>query len=252
MWPVNEFELQVAAPHGGVPEDLRLYAETKVRAAAHAAPRAVLFGRVTLSQHVNPSTARPATAKASLDVSGRMVRAHVAAPGMREAIDLLEERLRRRLEILSEHLEERRSSTGVSAPGEWRHGSLPGERPDYFPRPREEREVVRHKSYELAAVTPEEAALDLELLDYDFHLFSNVKTGDEAVVYRRPDRTLALATISPDATLDDAIERLELTGARFVFFRNAATGRGTVLYHRYDGHYGLITPAEPGAAAGTT
>jgi ribosome-associated translation inhibitor RaiA len=247
MSAVDEFELQVVAPHGHVGRDMRQYAETKVRAAARVAPRPVLFGRVTLSQHVNPSTERRATAKASLDVGDRPVRAHVAAATIREAIDLLEERLRRRLEILTEHLQELRTSSGVSGPGEWRHASLPAERLEYFPRPEEEREVVRHKTYELASVTPQEAALDLELLDYDFHLFTNAETGEEAVVYRKPDGSLELAASPAEETVETAIERLELTAEPFVFFRDTVTRRGNLLYYRYDGHYGLITPVESGA-----
>jgi ribosome-associated translation inhibitor RaiA len=243
MAAVNEFEVQVVAPHGHVPDEVRLYAAERVRHAARIAPRPVLFARLTLSQHENPATERPAAAKATLDVSGRPVRAHVAAGTMREAVDLLEARLRRRLEILSEHLEQQRSETGVSAPGEWRHGSLPAQRPPFFPRPVEERQIVRRKTYELASVEPAEAALDLELLDFDFHLFTNSETGREAVVFRQPDGTLELLLEVPEETPAEAIERLELTGAPFVFFRDPATGRGNLLYHRYDGHYGLVTPA---------
>jgi ribosome-associated translation inhibitor RaiA len=236
-----DFELELTT-RGPVGDRLRDYAEAKVRRAARTAPRPVLFARVTLTEHENPSTQRPAAAKAGLDVSGRLVRAHVAAPTMTEAVDLLADRLERALGILSEHLEARRQETGLAAPGEWRHGDVPTARPNHFPRPVEERELVEHKTYEIGAVTAEEAAFDMELLGHDFYLFTNVDTGKDAVLYRL-DGKIGLLEQAPELSVEEAEERLDASGEPFVFFLDAETGRGRVLYHRYDGHYGLIMPA---------
>jgi hypothetical protein len=161
---------------------------------------------------------------------------------MTEAVDLLADRLERRLTILSEHTEAKRSETGMAEPGTWRHGDLPTDRPSTFPRPAEEREIIRHKTYELSALTPKDAALDMELMAYDFHLFTNLDTGKDAVIARR-DGEVVLLEEAPELTLEQASERLDVTGDPFVFFVDAASNRGTVLYRRYDGHYGLITPA---------
>jgi hypothetical protein len=203
----------------------------------------VLAGRVALGQHENPSVERPATAKASLDLSGMRVRAQVAAPTVREAIDRLEARLERQLEIAAERQQSRKAESGLPAPGAWRHGSIPTHRPAYFDRPSDERQVVRRKAFEYGEATPLEAALDMELLDNDFHLFRNADTGLDTVVYRRADGSLALLEPAAEETVAEATERLEVTGHRFVFFRDAGSGRGQVLYHRYDGHYGLLSPA---------
>jgi ribosome-associated translation inhibitor RaiA len=236
-----DFELELTT-RGPVGDRLRDYAETKVRRAARGAPRPVLFARVALTEHENPSTLRPAAAKAALDVSGRLVRAHVAAPTMTEAVDLLADRLERRLGILSEHLDARRHEAGTATPGEWRHGDLPTARPPFFPRPVDEREVVEHKTYEIGSVTPLEAALDMELLGHDFYLFTNADTGKDAVLYR-VDGRVELLEQAPELTVSEAEVRLDAGGEPFVFFVDRGSGRGRVLYHRYDGHYGLITPA---------
>lgn len=226
---------------------------------ARFASRPVLHGRIVLRVHHDPTRERPAVANASLDVGGRIVRAHVAAEQMPEAIDLLERRLRRNVEAVEEVARAHRHDSDVARPGEWRHGSLPAERPEYFPRPAEERELIRRKTFALSTLTPDEAALEMNVLDYDFHLFTNAETGDENVVCRVPDGTISLIAISPVScetaatiTIDpvpaavmlpeDAIERLNVTGERFVFYVEAQTRRGTVLYRRYDGHYGLIEP----------
>ena len=124
---------------------------------------------------------------------------------------------------------------------------------------------MRHKSFEPAQATPDEAVFDMEQLDYDVHLFTDVNTGQDAVVragstgYRlarlqpldRPEPVTAVPlTVSdrpaPRLTLPDAIDRLNLTDRPFIFFADATDAtdvRGRLLYHRHDGHYGLITPA---------
>lgn len=245
--------------HGRVGGSATAYAEGKVRRACRAAPAPVLYARVALTHHGNPSLERPYTAKARVDVGGRLVRAHVAAESATAAVDALEERLRRQLARLAERREERRRRTGGHAPGEWRHGSLPSSRPEHFRRPAEERRVMRRKTFALAALTPDEAALELDLLDHDFHLFTDLVSAEEAVVFRS-DGDLGIqclegsiraivpppfvpTTPAPTMTLAAAIEELDLLDARFVFFRDSATRRGAVVYRRYDGHYGLVLPA---------
>jgi hypothetical protein len=112
-------------------------------------------------------------------------------------------------------------------------------------------------------MTPDEAAFDMDMLDYDFHLFTDADTGLDSVLSRAALGTFELAQLRPSRgmrplsalpltynpqpaprlTVSEATERLQLSGRPFVFFENSSTGRGNVLYHRYDGNYGLITPA---------
>ena len=248
-----------------LPREYSDYARTKIAALERATREPILYARVRLDQAPNPAVPRPAIAQANLDVNGRLVRAQVAGSDMYEAIDLLQERLRRRLVRLAQHWEARRGGVPLKQPlepHEWRHGSEPTHRPDYFPRPPEERRIVRRKSFTLEEETPDEAAFDMEMMGYDFHLFTDTETGQDSVLYRkdggyrlaqpeprlqRTDPVAVPLTISkhpaPRLSVDEAVERLNLTGLPFVFFVNSETGRGNVLYHRYDGHYGLITPA---------
>jgi ribosome-associated translation inhibitor RaiA len=206
----------------------------------------ILFVRVTLILEPDPARERPAIAQAVLDVNGRPVRAHVASRDMREAINHLEERLRHQLEILTEHRQERRKHGAVPRKeGEWRHGYPPSHRPDFFPRPVEERQVVSRQPPAGRPMTPEEAADEMELLDCDFHLFVDVSTGEESVIWREPDGALHRAPLggsSPRPVLQqaEAVAMLDLSGQAFVFYRDAGSGRGAVVYHRYDGHYGLL------------
>jgi len=52
--------------------------------------------------------------------------------------------------------------------------------------------IVKRKSFELMNMTPEAAALRMQLLDHPFFLFHNVETGRCGVVYVRDDHTLGL------------------------------------------------------------
>lgn len=120
-----------------------------------------------------------------------------------------------------------------------------------------ERQIVRRKTFASEPMTDEQAIWEMRLLDHDFFLYTNADTGEESVVYLRPDGTPALAQVTPASggpfsvdpvpapvmLIDGAVERLNLTGEPFLFFVDAQTRRGNVVYRRYDGHYGVLIPA---------
>jgi ribosome-associated translation inhibitor RaiA len=253
----------VVQARGEVSQAERAYAQAKIARVERLAPGPVLFARVDLTAHSDPARERPAFAKAELDVDGRLVRAHVAAATMPEAIDRLEERLRDRVERFAHHREAEHLRHRGGGLHEWRHGDEPTSRPSYFPRPVGERELVRHKTYSVGTTSPEEAVVELELLDHDFYLFTNRETREDNVVARSDDGGYELLEPAATCTLDEnaaPVRRspvrpstLELDTARelldegdlpFVFFVDPLTRRGRVLYRRYDGHYGLIVPSD--------
>ena len=94
--------------------------------------------------------------------------------------------------------------------------------------PPEEREVVAHKSFAIDRATLDEAAFDMEVLDYDFFLFTDADDGRDKVVHRDADGEVHLATEPPNESVDEALERLDAGGEPFVFFCDVDTrpGRG--------------------------
>jgi ribosome-associated translation inhibitor RaiA len=250
----------VVFTRGPVRNEESTYAQRKLERLAARARDPVLFARVELTAHDDRARERPAFAKAELDVNGQMVRAHAAAATMHEAIDELDARLRQRLERAAHRQgDERLRSRGDGT--QWQHGAYSVARPVYFPRPPDEREIVRHKTFSWGAMTPDEATADLDALDHDFYLFVNAETGEDNVIARadvgyevhEPSATCSLQeTALPVVhsserpvrrTTEDARQVLDLTDRPFVFYLDPASGRGRVLYRRYDGHYGLIVPA---------
>jgi ribosome-associated translation inhibitor RaiA len=248
--------------HGRVADGSAELAEARVSSLLRAASEPVLSARVTLAVAADPAVARPAVAQATLDLNGRVVRAQAAEQTMRAAIEQMADRLRVRLGRAARNWAARRGAIPAAEPGEWRHQAIPAHRPPYFPRPAGQRAVISHASYAARPETPGEAIAELDLLDYDLHLFTERSTGQDSVIYRalggyrlamahpKPGRlgplpgTVTVSTLpAPRLSVREAAGRLDATGQPFTFFTDADTGRGCVIYHRYDGHYGLLLPS---------
>jgi ribosome-associated translation inhibitor RaiA len=242
---------------GEMPLGVREYASEKIAHTTRLARRSVLAAHVVVDHSPDPAIASPFRVEATLDVAGRPVRAEGAGVRPREAVDVVVERLERQVVELVDRWEDRSRWLGTAHEGEWRHGTLPAQRPGWFPRPAEEREVVRRKSFAVEPQTADEAAYDLDALGHDFRLFVDVASGRDALVHRREDGLYGVMGLGADAGLPEtataepgppeldeqqAIQRLDDGGEPFVFYTDTGTGRGHVLYRRYDGHYGLITP----------
>ncbi|MGZ4506092.1 MAG: ribosome hibernation promotion factor [Blastococcus sp.] len=271
-WPATStaatvpIEVQVT---GQAPPDTAAYAEDRVRAALGVAHRPVLHARVRVTRHPDPSLERPVVASANVDVDGRFVRAQVAAPTAQEAVDLLHDRLQQRLrhdlQRAVGHWEDRRPRRAQGEPHEWRHGDERTHLLPYFPRPADERQIIPHTSVTAAPCDLDQAAFDMNVMDYDFHLFTEAGTGLDSVLYRAGPTGYRLAQVDPrpadmaphslEVTVSEqpaptlstaeAVDRMAVWDRPFLFFLDGDRGQGALLYHRYDGHYGLVNPAQP-------
>lgn len=249
--------------HGKVPHGAVDYAKRKIEALYKAAPRPVLHAAIRLEREGKPGLERPAVTEVSLDVSGRDVRAKVAAPTLHESVDFVEDRLRRQLKRLGEISITKGRRPKVREDGEWRHGDEPLHRPVWRERSAGERQIVRRKTFAVGEMTPDEAVFEMEQLDHDFYLFVNIDTHEDNLVERLDDGTYLLtelrthdtqldgcvapikaaAAVPPEVDTDDATELLAVGSANSVFYLDKDSGRGHVLYRRFDGNYGLIVPA---------
>jgi ribosomal subunit interface protein len=243
---------------GDVPDGAQDYARRKIEHVLPVAHAPVLHAHLVIALEPDPAMERPARVEVSVDVNGVLVRAHVAAHDLYEAADLVEPRLRRHLVQLQDRARSRHRWIGVADEHEWRHGDLPRHSVPYYPRAVEDRQIVRRKTFALAPLTLDEAAYEMDLLDHDFYLFTDLQSGEAAVIHRRPEggyglhgrlgrqergqTVVPLVTNGPPPTLTlaEAQERLDLGGELFLFYLDPADARGRVLYRRHDGHYGLI------------
>ena len=217
---------------GSIPARVKGYASEKISALLHLSPMPVVRARVVLTRTHHRAVDQHVIAEATLDLNGRPVRAQVAAATSHEAVDLVRDRLRRKLSQLGRHP----ADLG---------GRLRFRKPAFAQLPAEEREMRRHKAYQPAVATPEEAASDMELMDYDFQLFTDAVSGWDAVVFRQHDGYgVSYLPDQPRLTTETAIDALDATDWPYLFYRDEDSNRGNVLYRRHDGNYGLITPAE--------
>lgn len=256
-------DVQTAVTEGTVSEATLQAARQRIADLERLVPRGFLFAEVQLAQRNNKTPRYVGHAK--LDVQGRMVQARTATETPLECIDRLEEQLENSLRHLRGRLESRRTEPQVTAEGQWRHGALPTPRPDHFDRPPEEREIVERVTHARSSATPEEAAFDLDLLEDDFLLYTDVGTGTDALVRHRDDgQSFGVSAIGAEPTprgdgpydfvvepqpprleVSEAVERLRVGEEPHVFFQDATSGDGAVVYWRYDGHYGVVRPRTP-------
>lgn len=259
--PEPRLHVDVTA-RGDVPPELARRAAERVAELERVTTGPLLHARVVLTEEPNPRIELPARAEGQLLLAGHPVRACVAAPAMRAAVDQLAERLHDQLRRHVERLTTQHRVPAAAAPGEWRHGAWTPPRPPRSWRSVGERRIVRRKTFAFEPTTAIDAVLDMAALDHRFYLFRDVDTGADAVVYHRDDGRLAVIqpANAPRPTderdlprepsryaepIDEraALAEMDALNHRFLYYTNAATGRGCVLYLRYDGHYGLIEPA---------
>lgn len=224
----------------------------------------VLSARVRITRHPDPAATNPYLAQANVDLNGHLLRVQVAAPTPGGALAQLEKKLRHAGERAHARWKDRVSRRSSAVPGEWRHSFEPAQRASYYPRPPDDRRVVQHKTFGLGVSTADEAAFDMDALDYDFYLFTELGSGQDSVLSRDTGGGYRLAQLNPspdlvvegavplaiserpaaELTEAEAVSRLNLSGEPFLFFCPPDSHRrGRVLYRRYDGHYGLIAPA---------
>jgi len=138
----------------------------------------------------NPSIADNQVVEVTIFTKGPVIRAREASPDIYASIDLVFEKLERQVKKYRGKLQQRQ-------------GVPMGEAfsPEGFrlPEPTEEAEeeaamprIVKTKQFMVKPMTPEEAALQLELVGHDFFVFTNAESQETAVVYRRRDGNYGL------------------------------------------------------------
>lgn len=91
------------------------YARKKVAAAIRVAPEPVLHARAVLSWQPGTTVTEPATVRANVDVNGRLVRAEAARATLREAIDEVEDKLRKGLRRVVRNWQSQRGRSAAAA-----------------------------------------------------------------------------------------------------------------------------------------
>jgi len=136
----------------------------------------------------NPRISQRDVCEVTFKAHGHLLRAKAAAADPFSAVDGVVAKLEHQIEKLKGKL------MGRSHPR--RHGSVNSleeqEPDDEDELERGQARIVKTKSFPIKPMTPEEAALQMDLLGHDFYFFTNAETEQAAVVYRRDDGDVGL------------------------------------------------------------
>ncbi len=171
-----------------VPENLRLAAQEKVaRLARH------LDGwdeaEIQFLEERNPRISEKEVCEVTMRGHGQILRAKAASHDPFVAVDRVVDKLSHQVEKLktrqSRKGHHRRSPVGAPVLADEAADEEPGSG-----------RIVKLKRFDLKPMTPEEAALQMEMLGHTFYFFSNAESGVPAVVYRRNDGDVGLIDAS--------------------------------------------------------
>jgi putative sigma-54 modulation protein len=166
-------------------EGLTSYAEEKIGRIS----RYVFEGAtcdVELSTEKNPSIADNQVCEVTVHTKGPVIRAREASTDMYASIDLAAAKLERQVKKYRGRQQQKHAlghREAVIAMGLRPLEDLDSQDDEADTAPR----IVKTKQFLVKPMTPEEAALQLELVGHDFFVFTNSESQETAVVYRRRD-----------------------------------------------------------------
>lgn len=121
------------------------------------------------------------TVEITIEQRGMIYRAEDTALEMNEALDHVMAALGRQIRKNKTRLERMKKMAPDAEFAE-----------EYYDVPEEEPEIVREKHFFVEVMTPEEAILQMEMLEHQFFLFRNDESGEVNVVYCRKDGSYGL------------------------------------------------------------
>jgi putative sigma-54 modulation protein len=181
--------LQVRGRNLDVTDALRAHAEKRLGRLDGILPGDTRL-ELELMVEPNPSVTDGHVAEATAWTAGPVLRARAGSSDIYASIDLAADRLERRVRRYRERKQRGRPHHATPP--------LPGVvaqlEPDVEPDAEivEDAAIVKTKRFALKPMLPEEAVLQLELVDHAFFVFEHAETGEVNVVYRRRDGRFGL------------------------------------------------------------
>ncbi|MFH1103445.1 MAG: ribosome-associated translation inhibitor RaiA [Actinomycetota bacterium] len=179
-------DIRVHAAHMTLADDLQALIRNKVGHATRVFDDTGAIDVEVSAEHNPRISEERVRLEITSSVAGQVVRVEAAGADERAALDVAIEKYERRLRHLKERLitrhrrgSEKRLNDGQS----WVEESTQEDH---------ELRIDRVKRFAVKPMTPQEAALQMELLGHSFYLFLNADTDRYGVLYRRRGGSLGL------------------------------------------------------------
>ncbi|AOY82124.1 ribosome-associated translation inhibitor RaiA [Moorena producens JHB] len=167
-----------------ITDAIRDYVHQKIEKAVNHFQNITNQVDINLSVARNPRINPKQTAEVTIYANKTVIRAQEGTENLYASIDLVADKIHRQLRKYKEKLQSQKTrnqaKTGVILEEESVAVDLISDRTPELPE-----EVVRMKYFAMPPMTVEEALEQLELVDHDFYMFRNIKTGEINVIYER-------------------------------------------------------------------
>lgn len=170
--------IQIKGRHMVVAPEIQAYATDKIGKVVRFIDGPTTEVEIELFAEKNPSIQNSQVAEVTVFSKYPVLRAREASTDMHAAIDLVSEKLERRIRHMRGKIQDKHKS-----------GARGFETAQPAPFPEEEigASVVKTKMTSVKPMTADEAILQMELLGHDFFVFQSAEDNDVNVLYRRRD-----------------------------------------------------------------
>lgn len=122
----------------------------------------------------------------TIPVKGNIIRAEYETQDMYEAIDLVLDILERQVRKYRNKIQSKKyAQIAKEAPGNFIDLPMENSEPETLT-------ISKVKTFDIKPMTPEEACLQMELLNHNFFVFNNALNGKTEVVYKRKNGSYGL------------------------------------------------------------
>lgn len=125
-------------------------------------------------------------AEAMIKSNGMLIQASEETEEMYSSIDLLYEKIERRVRKYKERLTDHKHQAAFEGTEDATQTATATHPEDRIPQ------IIKTKRFDLKPMHPDEAVMQMELLDKQFFFFSNASSGQINVIYRRNDGNVGL------------------------------------------------------------
>lgn len=167
-----------------ITDAIRDYVNQKIEKAVNHFQNITTEVDVNLSVARNPRINSKQAAEVTIYANGAVIRAQESSEDLYASIDLVADKIHRQLRKYKEKIQHKKThaqpKTGVIVHEAPVAEDLIGDRTPELPD-----QVVRMKYFAMPPMTIDEALEQLQMVDHDFYMFCNVKTGEINVIYER-------------------------------------------------------------------